>query len=90
VTFLEAITSYALSAVLGILLGVGIVKSRFLGRAVFPLLVIGRLVPVLAAAPLFVVWFGFDYTPKILIAILITFFPILMGMPLGLRRTPTC
>jgi NitT/TauT family transport system permease protein len=87
VTSLEILVSFTLSAAIGVLAGTCIAKSPLLGRTVFPLLVIGQSVPVLAAAPLFVVWFGFGYTPKILIAVLITFFPIMMGTVLGLRST---
>ena len=87
VTGFEVLVSFTASAAVGMALGVVTVKSRLVGRAVFPLLVIGQSVPTLAAAPLFVVWFGFGLTPKILIALLITFFPILMGTVLGLRST---
>ncbi len=87
VTGFEVLVSFAASAAVGMALGVVTVKSLLVGRAVFPLLVIGQSVPILAAAPLFVVWFGFGLTPKILIALLITFFPILMGTVLGLRST---
>ena len=87
VTGFEVLVSFAASAALGIALGVVMVNFRLARRAVFPLLVVGQSVPILAAAPLFVVWFGFDLTPKILIALLIAFFPILMGTMLGLRST---
>jgi NitT/TauT family transport system permease protein len=87
VTGFEVLISFAASLVVGTVLGVIIAKSRLFSRAVLPLLVVGQSVPILAAAPLFVVWFGFDLTPKILIALLITFFPILMGTALGLRSS---
>jgi NitT/TauT family transport system permease protein len=87
VTGFEVLVSFTMSVVVGILLGVITVKSRLFSRAVLPLLVAGQSVPILAAAPLFVVWFGFDLTPKVLVALLITFFPILMGTVLGLRSS---
>lgn len=79
VTSFEVLVSFAASLVVGTVLGTIIVKSELFSRAVLPLLVVGQSIPILAAAPLFVVWFGFDLTPKILIALLITFFPNLDG-----------
>jgi len=87
VTGFEVLVSFAASLVVGTVLGTIIVKSKLFSRAVLPLLVVGQSVPILAAAPLFVVWFGFNLAPKILIAVLITFFPILMGTVLGLRSS---
>jgi NitT/TauT family transport system permease protein len=87
VTSFEVLVSFAASLLVGTALGTIIAKSKLFRRAVLPLLVVGQSVPILAAAPLFVVWFGFDLTPKILIALLITFFPILMGTVLGLRSS---
>jgi NitT/TauT family transport system permease protein len=87
VTSFEVLVSFAASLVVGTVLGTIVAKSKLFSRAVLPLLVVGQSVPILAAAPLFVVWFGFDLLPKVLIALLITFFPILMGTVLGLRSS---
>ena len=84
-TLLEIVLSLSFSFALGILLAAMVLGSSLFNRAVFPLIVVGQSVPVLAAAPLFIVWFGYGLPPKIVIATLITFFPILMGTVLGIR-----
>ena len=84
-TIVEIVLSFAFSVVIGILLAIMVLRSRMFNSAVFPLIVLGQSVPVLAAAPLFIVWFGFGLPPKVVIATLITFFPILMGAVLGIR-----
>lgn len=58
---------------------------RLLERSLFPLAVILKLVPFVAIAPLLVVWLGYDLKPKILLASLITFFPVLVNGITGLR-----
>ena len=53
--------------------------SRTLERALLPLAVLVKVTPIVAVAPLFVIWFGFGVMPKVLIAALITFFPALVN-----------
>jgi NitT/TauT family transport system permease protein len=79
--------------VLGFLLAVGfslpvamlVTSFRFIERSIYPLLVISQTIPKIAVAPLFVVWFGFSMTSKVLMAFLISFFPILVDAIVGLR-----
>ncbi len=85
VTVWEVLVAYAASIAVGLPIGILAVKSRSFRSAVYPLIVGTQAVPILAAAPLLVVWFGFGIEPKIIIATLITFFPIAVGMAVGLR-----
>jgi putative hydroxymethylpyrimidine transport system permease protein len=62
-------------------------QSRFLERAVGPLLVVAQALPVFAIAPLLVVWFGFGVLSKLAMAALIIFFPVSTSLFEGLRRT---
>ncbi|HRC63327.1 MAG TPA: ABC transporter permease subunit, partial [Dehalococcoidia bacterium] len=59
--------------------------SRPLERALYPLALVVKVTPVVAVAPLFIIWFGFGIWPKLLVAALITFFPMLVNAVTGLR-----
>ena len=87
-TVSEIALGFLLSIVVAIPLAVLIVEFRFFERTVFPLLVVSQTVPKVALAPLFVVWFGFGSAPKILIAFLVAFFPIVIDTAVGLRAVP--
>lgn len=84
-TLLEALTGFTISAVIGILLSAGIVHSRFLERGVFPYIIVSNSVPIIAIIPLLTIWFGFGISPKIMIAAIITFFPIVTNTTRGLK-----
>ncbi len=84
VTTGEILLGYALSIVIGIPLALGIFHWPAFARSVYPLLVSTQAMPKVAIAPLFVVWFGFGLLPKILIAFLIAFFPIVINTVMGL------
>ena len=54
-------------------------------RAFYPILVITQTIPTVAIAPLLVLWFGYEMTPKIILIILVTFFPVTVGLLDGFR-----
>lgn len=58
-----------------------------LRRALFPIFVVSQTLPLVAIAPLVVLWFGFDLTPKVLIVALVTFFPMLVALVDGYAST---
>lgn len=58
-----------------------------LRRALFPIFVVSQTLPLVAIAPLVVLWFGFDLTPKILLVALVTFFPMLVALVDGYDAT---
>jgi len=89
VTAGEVLISFAISVVVGVPVGLLSVKSRMFNRGVYPLIVASQSVPILAAAPLLVVWFGFGLAPKVIVAVLITFFPIVIGTALGIQTLPS-
>ena len=84
VTTFEILLGFALSVVVGVPLALGIFLWRPFARAVYPLLVSSQAVPKVAVAPLFLVWFGFGLMPKVLIAFLIAFFPVVINTAMGL------
>lgn len=79
------VAGFVLATLLGLLLAVGIVHSKFLERTVYTLLVGLNSVPKVALAPLFVIWMGTGTEPKIAIAVLLAIFSIVIDAVLGLR-----
>jgi NitT/TauT family transport system permease protein len=79
------LAGFALSVVIGVPLAILIVSSRTLEGIIYPLVVSSQMVPKVAIAPLFVVWFGFSTMPKVLIAFLIAFFPVVISSVIGLE-----
>lgn len=74
----------------GVAFGAGVVMARvrWLERGLLPLAIVLKMTPVVVLAPLFVLWFGFGAWPRVLIAALLTFFPVLIGVVSGLRSPP--
>jgi NitT/TauT family transport system permease protein len=89
ITFLEVIGGLALGLMVATVLGYGLAKSVPIERAIAPYLVASQAVPVVAIAPLLVIWFGAGMFSKILISSLIVFFPILINTIAGVRSVPT-
>ncbi len=85
ITLGEAMAGFALGAGVAAAGATLMAHSRFLERSLFPVAVLIKVTPIVAVAPLFVIWFGFGSFPKILIAALITFFPVLVNSMTGLR-----
>jgi ABC-type nitrate/sulfonate/bicarbonate transport system permease component len=84
-TLMEALTGFSLSAILGITISAGIVHSKFLERGVFPYIIVSNAIPIIAVIPLLTIWFGYGILPKILIAAIISFFPIVTNTTRGLK-----
>ena len=85
VTLLEAMAGFLLGAVVAILAATVMAHSRFVERTLYPLAVLVKVTPIVAVAPLFVIWFGFSPLPNVLIAALISYFPVLVNALTGLR-----
>jgi NitT/TauT family transport system permease protein len=85
VTVYEMIAGYALAVAVAVPLAIAITSSRTFDELVMPTLLFFQIVPKVAIAPLFLVWFGVGATPKILVAFLISFFPIVIDAAVGLR-----
>jgi NitT/TauT family transport system permease protein len=83
-TTIEIVLGFALSIAVGIPLALAIFLSPVFSRAILPLLVSSQAMPKVAVAPLLLVWFGFGLLPKVLIAFLIAFFPVVINTAVGL------
>jgi putative hydroxymethylpyrimidine transport system permease protein len=85
VTAQEVLLGFALALVLGFGFAIALHLSDTLRRAFYPLLVASQTVPVIAIAPILVVWLGFGIGPKLAIIALVCFFPITVNTLDGLR-----
>jgi ABC-type nitrate/sulfonate/bicarbonate transport system permease component len=85
-TLVEALVGCALSVALAIGAAIALDRWEPIRRAVEPLLVTSQTIPVVAIAPLFVIWFGFGLLPKVLIVVLVTFFPVTIALLDGFGR----
>ena len=85
VTAQEVLLGFAIAAVCGFAFAVALHLSDLLRRAFYPLMVASQTVPVIAIAPILVVWLGFGIGPKLAIIALVCFFPITVNTLDGLR-----
>jgi ABC-type nitrate/sulfonate/bicarbonate transport system permease component len=85
VTVQEILIGYALAILVGCALGVLLHGSRLIERAVYPWLVVSQAIPTIAIAPIFVLWTGFDVRPKVMVIVLVSFFPLVVNTIAGLR-----
>lgn len=83
-TFWVTMVGFAISIVVGVLLGFLIGSSRMAYTALYPLMVAFNAVPKAAVVPILVVWFGIGLGPGVLTAFLISFFPITVNIATGL------
>ncbi|MGU3500323.1 ABC transporter permease [Mycobacterium sp. C31M] len=85
VTAWETVIGFLIATVLGVAMAVMMVYSASLEKTVYPLILFAQVIPKIAIAPLFIVWLGFGPSPKILVAVLMAFFPIVISGLAGMR-----
>ena len=86
-TTIASIVGLVLSFVLGTLFAIAVSMSRFLKQSVYPYAIFFQTVPVIAVAPLLVIWFGFGRPTVIASACIVSIFPIIASTMLGLEST---
>ncbi|MCZ4562331.1 ABC transporter permease [Rhodococcus sp. IEGM 1401] len=79
-TLQVTLVGFAVSLALAWLLAIAVDFSPWLRRAFVPLFVVSQTLPIIAIAPLLIIWFGFGLLPKILVIALATFFPMAIGL----------
>ncbi len=87
-TLLQVLLGLFAGVSAALVLGYAIARSRMFERMVSPFLVASQAIPVVAIAPLLVIWFGPGMFSKVLIGALIVFFPVLVNTVVGLRAVP--
>ena len=88
VTLSEVLVGLAIGVSLATLLGYFLAKSKTFERLLSPYIVASQAVPIVAIAPLLIIWFGSGLTSKVLICALIVFFPVLINTVVGIRSVP--
>lgn len=86
-TILETTLGFALAVIFGLLVGALMDLIPALKRAFYPFLVISQTIPLIAIAPLLTLWLGYGILPKIVIVVLVCFFPIAISLIEGLEAT---
>lgn len=85
VTLAEAFLGLASGVVLGFIMAVLMDRFGRLYQALYPLIVITQTIPTVAIAPLLVLWFGYEMLPKVILIVIVTFFPITVGLLNGFK-----
>lgn len=85
VTIQETLLGFAVGAALGIVLAVLLTEFDLLGKIANPYIIAFQAMPKIAVAPLFLIWFGFGISSKVVLVVLLVFFPVLVNMMTGLR-----
>ncbi len=86
-TLLETVIGLAIATLLGLAIAILLDLSSWTRKAIYPLLVTSQTIPIIALAPLLVIWFGYDLAPKVIIVTLYCFFPIAVSCADGLLGT---
>ena len=85
VTGLEIVGGFAVAVAVSLPLAVGIAFSAWMARTIYPLIVTLQVVPKIAIAPIFVIWFGIGWISKLTLVFLLCFFPMLVNAVAGFR-----
>ena len=85
ITLSEAFIGLALGIFLGFVMAVLMDQFEALYKACYPLIVLTQTIPTVAIAPLLVLWFGYEMTPKVILIVITTFFPITVGLLNGFK-----
>jgi NitT/TauT family transport system permease protein len=80
-----ALIGLVIAMLLGVLIAIIMHQSRFLERSLYPYLILFQTIPILALVPLIGFWFGFSTTPRIVVCVLISLFPIIANTSFGLQ-----
>ena len=85
ITLQEAFYGLVLGVGLGFLFAAVMDGWELLYKALYPILLLTQTIPTVAIAPLLVLWFGYEMTPKIILIVIVTFFPVTVGLLDGFR-----
>lgn len=84
-TIKETLMGLAISVITGVAIATLVDRSQWLRKAIYPLLVVSQTIPIIAVAPLLIIWFGYGILPKVMVVALVCFFPIAINLADGFR-----
>jgi len=84
-TLEEALTGFFIAIILAIILAILMDSFILVKKAFYPLFIVSQTIPIIVLVPLLVMWFGFDKLPKIIVVILVCFFPIVVNLLEGME-----
>ena len=84
-TLWEALIGLIISVLVSFVLAIIMDSIVLIKKAIYPLIIVSQTIPTIALAPLFVIWFGFGIIPKILVVVLVCFFPIVVSLVDGME-----
>lgn len=84
-TLYEAFLGFIIAILFSLVLAILMDNFKIVKKALYPLVIISQTVPIVAIAPLFVIWFGFGIMPKVVVVVLVCFFPIVISLLDGLE-----
>jgi NitT/TauT family transport system permease protein len=85
-TLIETLLGLIFAVILGVLVAILLRFSLLVRKALYPLLIISQTIPIIALAPLLLIWFGFTILPKVIIVTLVCFFPITVAFADGMEK----
>jgi NitT/TauT family transport system permease protein len=85
----EIVLGFLLAVAIGVPLAVALASSRWVEDTLFPLVLSAQIVPKVALAPILTIWLGLGMTTKLMVAFLLSFFPILIDTMIGLKSVET-
>ena len=85
-TLFESVVGFGIAILLALILAIIMDLLPMVKKAIYPVFIISQTVPVIALAPLFIIWFGFGALPKIIVVVIVCFFPIVISISDGLEN----
>jgi len=85
VTVMESVVGFALGVLLAVAVAVAMSMVRPVRLTLYPFLIISQTVPLVVIAPLLAIWFGFGFVPKIIMSVIVVFFPVAVSLTEGLE-----
>ncbi len=80
ITLYEALAGFIIAIILSFIIAILMDSIAGFKKTIYPVLIISQTIPIIIVAPLFIIWFGYGYTPKLVIVTLICFFPITISL----------
>ncbi|MTI81823.1 MAG: ABC transporter permease [Firmicutes bacterium] len=84
-TLLAAVVGFLLAIVTALILAVLMDVFPVLRQGIYPLVVVSQTIPIISVAPLFIIWFGYGLLPKIVVVVLVCFFPVVVSVTQGME-----